>query len=875
MLAAGVSAVHTSGVNRVIIPIQLSASQLFTNAGPGVLNFSHDLIFDLNGHNATFGLPTGEIQMSDTVIGAGTVIKTGSGVLTWGNIGTYSATTEIKEGHLVLPHVNALGASSGGTIVFPAGTLRIDGGLLSMTYAEPLTLEGKLLSGGFFVGTNSHTWSGPILLNGTESAFEISGKPMTINGVVSGAGSLKKFGLGTLTLNANNTYTGGTSNLSGGLLINGSQPQSPVALYSGTLGGSGTAGSVSAIESVAKMLDPGSTGPGRLTCGDVALNNSTTFAAQLNGATPGTSYDQLRVIGNVVLGNAALNVSLGFVPAVGQSFTILDNDGADAIGGTFNGLPQGTIFSVGTNQFSITYFGGTGNDIVLTRVNLLSTGVMRIWTGAGANNFWTTAANWSNNVAAGPGDDLVFPAGAARLINSNNFPTGTIFNSITFSGGNYFLYGSNILLNAGINATNTTTVNSVLLPITLNANQKFVSGNPGVNLSLFSDINTDGKLLTFAGKGSSHVTGVISGGGGLIKTDSGYALLYGSNTFSGPVEVTQGDLWVYHGNALGSINGNTTVYEGAGLTFLNSLVVPEPLVVAGSLANGGLSITLNGPITLAGPNVTLFAPLIINGVISGSEGFTKLGFNAVVLNATNTYNGTTTVSQGSVQVNGFQPGSPIVLVDGTISGTGRAGTITVTGLGLINPGSSGPGILSSSNLVFNFSTYLNLELDGTSPGTGHDQLNVAGTVSLANANLNVVLGFTPSPGTAFTIINNDGVDAVMGIFNDSPEGTVLTNSGTAFRISYVGGDGNDVVLTRVSQAIGFGSILRLANGHIQLQGTGGVSGFSYTIEAAANLNPAIQWSNIGSAVANPSGQFFFTDTNAAFSAIRFYRARTP
>src|SRR6266496_2181163 len=65
--------------------------------------------------------------------------------------------------------------------------------------------------------------------------------------------------------------------------------------------------------------------------------------------------------------------------------------------------------------------------------SLLSTS---IWTGGGApNNSWTTAANWVGNMAPSPGDDLVFPAGPTQLSAANNFPAGTAFHSITFSGG--------------------------------------------------------------------------------------------------------------------------------------------------------------------------------------------------------------------------------------------------------------------------------------------------------------------------------------------------------------------------------------------------------------------------------------------------------
>ncbi|HWJ50136.1 MAG TPA: hypothetical protein VNR42_03890, partial [Solirubrobacteraceae bacterium] len=50
------------------------------------------------------------------------------------------------------------------------------------------------------------------------------------------------------------------------------------------------------------------------------------------------------------------------------------------------------------------------------------------WTGAGGDNFWSTAANWGGTVPVA-GYDLVFPNGAARLTNTNDLSAGTSFNS--------------------------------------------------------------------------------------------------------------------------------------------------------------------------------------------------------------------------------------------------------------------------------------------------------------------------------------------------------------------------------------------------------------------------------------------------------------
>lgn len=65
----------------------------------------------------------------------------------------------------------------------------------------------------------------------------------------------------------------------------------------------------------------------------------------------------------------------------------------------------------------------------------------------------------------------------------------------------------------------------------------------------------------------------------------------------------------------------------------------------------------------------------------------------------------------------------------------------------------------------------------------------------------VQLGFAPSPNQTLTVINNTGAGAVSGTFSGQPEGSTITatyNGDTfTFRVSYTGGTGNDVTLTRI------------------------------------------------------------------------------
>jgi hypothetical protein len=64
-----------------------------------------------------------------------------------------------------------------------------------------------------------------------------------------------------------------------------------------------------------------------------------------------------------------VKLGAGFTPSPGLSFVLINNDGSDAVSGTFNGLPQGAYFTVSGQTFRINYTGGTGNDVVLTREN--------------------------------------------------------------------------------------------------------------------------------------------------------------------------------------------------------------------------------------------------------------------------------------------------------------------------------------------------------------------------------------------------------------------------------------------------------------------------------------------------------------------------
>jgi autotransporter-associated beta strand protein len=186
----------------------------------------------------------------------------------------------------------------------------------------------------------------------------------TLAGAISGTGAVTKLGSGTLVLAGNSDYTGQTLLSAGVLEVDGSDPSSTFSLAGGTLTGTGAVGPISQ-GSGAGTIDLGGT---LLQSGSVRLGSASTVSVTLDGSTPGVDYGQLGVQGTVTLNGAALNIALtpGFTVSIGQSFTIIDNRGNAAVGGTFAGLAEGQTVPVGDVVLGVSYRGGSGNDVTLT-----------------------------------------------------------------------------------------------------------------------------------------------------------------------------------------------------------------------------------------------------------------------------------------------------------------------------------------------------------------------------------------------------------------------------------------------------------------------------------------------------------------------------
>jgi hypothetical protein len=280
----------------------------------------------------------------------------------------------------------------------PKGVTTVAGDLLSGD--QPVTFtDSVVINDGVSVNTGSSTVNftgsgAQTLQSGSGSIFtnlnHAGSGTLRLTSELSVAGALLQTA-GTFDANDALVTVGGAAVLTGGTYLAGTSPQTfhgglvitagiftssagpmsvsgSVTLIGGSLSGEGM---VDALTAYAGTVAPGGEGPGVLTVGGpTSFNPLTTLKVQLNGTDPGTGYSQLVTTGPTNLGGSTLNLVLGFDPPVSSTFEIVTTSDSGGIIGTFNGLPEGAVFSQGGYQFQITYHGGDlGTSVVLTRLS--------------------------------------------------------------------------------------------------------------------------------------------------------------------------------------------------------------------------------------------------------------------------------------------------------------------------------------------------------------------------------------------------------------------------------------------------------------------------------------------------------------------------
>ncbi|EBF0720430.1 autotransporter-associated beta strand repeat-containing protein [Salmonella enterica] len=418
---------------------------------------------------------------------------------------------------------------------------------------------------------------------------------------ISGSGQVVKSGDETLTLSGANSYTGGTT-ISGGTLV----ATNVEALGSGDVTDNAT------LElNTGGTFDNVISGSGQVVkSGDEMLTlsgaNSYTGGTTISGGTLVVSNVEALGSGDVT-DNATLELNTG-------------GDFDNNIGGTGSVVKSGdkTLTLSGANS----YTGGTtisGGTLVATSVDALGTGDV------------TDNATLELNTG-GTFDNVI--SGSGQVVKSGD-------ETLTLSGANSYTGGTTIS-GGTLVATNV---------------EALGSGDVTDNATL--ELNTGG---TF--------DNVISGSGQVVKSGDDALTLSGNNSYTGGTLISGGTLVASNVDALGSgdVTDNATLEMNTGGDFDNAISGSGQVVKSGdetltlSGANsytGGTTISggtlvANNVEALGTGDVTNNATLELNtggdfdNAISGSGQVVKSGDKTLTLSGANSYSGATTISGGTL-----------------------------------------------------------------------------------------------------------------------------------------------------------------------------------------------------------------------------------
>lgn len=263
------------------------------------------------------------------------------------------------------------------------------------------------------------------------------------------------------------------------------------------------------------------------------------------------------------------------------------------------------------------------------------------------------------------------------------------------------------------------------------------------------------------------------------------------------------------------------------------------------LSPTGIAQVMNGP---------AFNDLILDGFLGhenpDSSWVLTLEGGGTTLMHTLRSNGSITVNHGLLRNHyegAFIPSvSVTVNAGGEYSGIGRFEHLTVNAGGRVRPGplSSTGSLYMSGDLVMHPGAILEVTLNGSVAGLGHDLLFIDGNVNISGAILEATLGPNAAVGQNYRIIDNNLGDAILGqmfVPLDSAPFLLASPRGQRLSINYAGGTlGNDLVLT-LENTPPMAPGLAIDQTVINEGGTVTVTGHLVDPDPAARLRLLINW----------------------------------
>ncbi len=599
---------------------------------------------------------------------------------------------------------------------------------------------------------------------------------VTLSGALSGPVGIVKTGSGTLTLAGGtaNTFTGDMT-VAAGTLVMGKfgTPGVSVAVANSLIVSNGAVARLTApwqlYQPYRSLAFSTTLYPNSL----LDLNGFNEWLSQVNmcGAQITTGVGVLDLSGNItVISNATVGSVISGNLTLYSYSTCTNN----IITNTGSGFTPDLLISATVASSSTNVLIKSGPGVVELRSS------SNTYTGATIINGGVLTIDYANGLGNTNSPAVVTPGGSLYLSNNITVSTKPLF----LSGAGYSLAAL-----AGF-GTNSWTGNIML--------------------------TGDGSVAAPSPNNILTLPGIISGPGGLTTAGSGIVELngLGANTFSGKTTVASGTLELDKVLEVTAVAGDLDIYgilrleqdyqitNGANVTvesggLFDFQTFSTPAATLGGAGN--VTFGTNGYLTLYGSGNSTFSGVMSGVGFSGGYTLGKVGTGTLTLSGNNNFSaGSIQVNNGGLVVNGSQPGIPVnVASAASLSGTGSVGVVNSSGTVIVGNPTNGVGLLDSGNVTFNGGSKVNFELTGPIAGSQYSQLGVNGNVSISTTTLNLFFNFTNpvTTGQTFTLINNGGSMPIGGTFNGFPEGSLIATNGYFFRLSYLGNDGNDMVLT--------------------------------------------------------------------------------